>query len=57
MFPGIKDPQVENKRLKNVGLEVYIYVTTDDQENYVLRMKTIKQESISKPERKYLKLI
>jgi len=57
MFPSIKDPEVQIKRLKNVGRQVYICVTTDNQGNYVLSTTTRKLESISSPERKYLQLI
>jgi len=56
MFPSIKNPEVESTRLKNVGRQAYICVTSDDQGNYVLRTTTRKLESISSPERKYLQL-
>jgi hypothetical protein len=57
MFPSIKDPEVVNTRLKNVGRQVYICVTTDDSGNHNLSTKTRKLESFSDPERKYFNLL
>jgi hypothetical protein len=57
MFPRIKNPEVESIRLKNLDRQMYIFVRADGQENYILSTTTIKKESISNPERKYLQLL